>query len=435
MSRCRCGSSTSTLELSIMALWRTYQFLPLSFLTLTAACALHDGGEELAGDETDTDSQSVICQIPLKDRPASARCPTEPPPPQPPPPPPAPGAGVTWQPPLVIGGTTAYLLQRFYADGDGGQCQGATGNRAVALGTWTPTMVVDTDNRGGGCFQQLAVFDPTGALAGTTLRADFAPTPGADAGQCGGAGSRIIPIVGAVAGAWSTWSDGYRIDTDSRGGGCELTLRVEGRADVVMDVSWQPTAGADAGQCQRAGTWSAFVGHPATIVLDTDGRSGGCQQSLRLRIDADVDDDGVANTADNCPTTGNPDQVDCDGDGLGNACDPENARWQQISDQICHIDKDSHTIYFTLEFYAMRILHDVSACGAAPRYEKYLRTDTDCFNVSESSCCLESGSWAFEACGCHGGGSGGFDCDDRINRNLCFGPGGGPIGADLPDIP
>jgi hypothetical protein len=36
----------------------------------------------------------------------------------------------------------------------------------------------------------------------------------------------------------------------------------------------------------------------------------------------DNDDDGVPNDEDNCPDTFNPDQNDCDGDGIGDVCDP-----------------------------------------------------------------------------------------------------------------
>jgi hypothetical protein len=36
---------------------------------------------------------------------------------------------------------------------------------------------------------------------------------------------------------------------------------------------------------------------------------------------ADSDGDGVANSADNCPNTWNPDQADTDSDGIGNVCD------------------------------------------------------------------------------------------------------------------
>jgi hypothetical protein len=37
----------------------------------------------------------------------------------------------------------------------------------------------------------------------------------------------------------------------------------------------------------------------------------------------DTDEDGVADTSDNCPTTPNEDQVDQDNDGLGNVCDDD----------------------------------------------------------------------------------------------------------------
>ena len=39
--------------------------------------------------------------------------------------------------------------------------------------------------------------------------------------------------------------------------------------------------------------------------------------------DTDDDGDGILNSEDNCPAVPNADQVDTDGDGLGNACDPD----------------------------------------------------------------------------------------------------------------
>ena len=35
----------------------------------------------------------------------------------------------------------------------------------------------------------------------------------------------------------------------------------------------------------------------------------------------DTDGDGVPDSQDICPDDPNPDQADCDGDGVGNACD------------------------------------------------------------------------------------------------------------------
>nr|WP_281168643.1 thrombospondin type 3 repeat-containing protein [Gilvimarinus chinensis] len=49
--------------------------------------------------------------------------------------------------------------------------------------------------------------------------------------------------------------------------------------------------------------------------LDTDGDSVGDA------CDDDRDGDGVSNNADNCPDTANGDQADADGDGIGDACD------------------------------------------------------------------------------------------------------------------
>jgi MYXO-CTERM domain-containing protein len=49
--------------------------------------------------------------------------------------------------------------------------------------------------------------------------------------------------------------------------------------------------------------------------LDTDG------DGIGDKCDSDMDGDGVNNRVDNCPDVVNPDQVDMDRDGKGNACD------------------------------------------------------------------------------------------------------------------
>jgi hypothetical protein len=201
------------------------------------------------------------------------------------PPPPARGDGVAWQPGLAATGGPTYFLHRILASGDATQCNGGVyGAYAAELGAATPAVVIDTDQRTGACYQQFAIFDPTNRLAGLQLSVTAASTPGGD-GQCIDPGERAIPITTSVTGAWTSWSRHYQIDTDSRAGGCQQTFTVSGRSDVVLEIDVQPTLGGDVAQCPTRGTFQARAGEPATIVVDTDGRAGGCTESFRLRID------------------------------------------------------------------------------------------------------------------------------------------------------
>ncbi len=51
----------------------------------------------------------------------------------------------------------------------------------------------------------------------------------------------------------------------------------------------------------------------------------------------DSDNDGIPNASDNCPNNPNPDQADCDGDGIGNVCDTDPDRNNNGIPDICEV--------------------------------------------------------------------------------------------------
>jgi hypothetical protein len=119
---------------------------------------------------------------------------------------------------------------------------------------------------------------------------------------------------------------------------------------------------------------------------------GRCEFQYRQCIlgcpNADPDGDGYPNHSDNCPTVWN-NQVDCDEDDIGDACDPESGVFQTIETGLpCYIDRDDHLIYFTLELYVEDRSIDISNCSSPDLWVQRFDSDIDCWNVDEETCCL-----------------------------------------------
>lgn len=77
-------------------------------------------------------------------------------------------------------------------------------------------------------------------------------------------------------------------------------------------------------------TWTPPIGTTTsgtvTVSLADGGEDGAtaATETFIIAVDNDPDDDGIlALNGDNCPITSNVDQADTDGDGIGDACDPD----------------------------------------------------------------------------------------------------------------
>lgn len=180
-------------------------------------------------------------------------------------------------------------------------------------------------------------------------------------------GSQTINVVPAGTGTMDTQSsryqflignqaNGFYIDVNTRGEAVSDTSRAQVDSQgirfidlqkVSLDVGnfigqyrlagavftgnrdfWLPATGTgskDFGSkyLVQAGATSYFeITNPCAVVpsssipLDLYTFTLSCQQQA-----ADTDEDGLPDSSDNCPMVANPDQIDLDADGLGDACD------------------------------------------------------------------------------------------------------------------
>ena len=127
----------------------------------------------------------------------------------------------------------------------------------------------------------------------------------------------------------------------------------DGRPDLAVANALNDTVSVLLGNGDgtfRAAVSFATGSSPQSVALgdvNRDGRpdlavanGGGGDVSVLLNR-GDGDDDGVVDDTDNCPLHTNPDQTDTDGDGLGNACDPDDDN-DGVSDSAdnCPINPD-----------------------------------------------------------------------------------------------
>jgi hypothetical protein len=170
----------------------------------------------------------------------------------------------------------------------------------------------------------------------------------------------------------------------------------DGHADMMVSAYHSNASGADAGRIiiisgssgaqladfrglkagDELGCASACVGD-----LNGDGYSDiavGAQSSDTMAVDCgavniyflgDADGDGITYACDNCTSVDNPDQIDSDGDGIGDVCeylcgDADGNGFVNISDAICVV------------FYSF---------GLGPAPDPVLSGDADCSQTVDIS--------------------------------------------------
>lgn len=197
-------------------------------------------------------------------------------------------SGITWVPaPPSATFSGPYLVETWEIDeasANPGQCGGAAGTQAVALGNWTLPIRIDTDDRSGGCRLRYFIYDPQNRLAASGMSVGLTGDPG----QCGGSGSVYTLQKLATLDAGTIANLPYhRIDTDSRPGGCLMQFTLSGAPSDPQPkhLEVQYSFDGDANQCGNFGSRSADSRFSPSLIqlgLDTDGRGGGCLLSMRF---------------------------------------------------------------------------------------------------------------------------------------------------------
>jgi hypothetical protein len=109
------------------------------------------------------------------------------------------------------------------------------------------------------------------------------------------------------------WEQGAHVDFTLNGTGF---VPVGGRAEGSRIVLTLNGDGSSA-------VGISYVGHEGAGPRVMTSRGVGLLDFFNVPIDNDLDGDGVPDPEDNCPATPNPDQMDQDEDGQGNACDED----------------------------------------------------------------------------------------------------------------
>jgi len=173
----------------------------------------------------------------------------------------------------------------------GAQCGTGTYHSVMGDGggDWAGPIRIATDDGWGGCRQQFVIRDGPGGpeLTGLTITMEFGPNPGVAVDYCANGGTIVIPKTATQL----QYSPPIRINTDYRSpGGCYQRFSVSAPPElppIGLDIKFYAEPGTPPGKCGNSLPWNqwytATVGNPVTLLLNTDNRGQGCRQAFRLR--------------------------------------------------------------------------------------------------------------------------------------------------------
>ena len=135
------------------------------------------------------------------------------------------------------------------------------------------------------------------------------------------------------------------------------TFSVNGVQEGIIVLAQQPVAGVSAIAEASEGDGVAVFGREDSGIVtrldietgtDTNSEVTAVKETEEIvtLVDADLDDDGIDNTHDNCLMDANPDQTDTDGDGEGDVCDDTpNGTDDDDSDGVFNVVDNCPVVY------------------------------------------------------------------------------------------